>query len=159
MVIPLSIVASVAEPAQLAAIRSHSKPLVGTEEGVPSNHAELFRELSNISVVVPGSIAILVVDLMVRLLWDSNETSVVRVVEIEVWHPVVALVGHRRDSCACSSLCLRKVHACCETVTADDGVNVVGWNDAGTDNWVRSFDYEGHAAAFEDEVGTLLSLD
>ena len=159
MVIALSVVTAVAKPAQLAAIRSHRKSLIGAVQSISSDHAEFLRELSDISVIDTSTISVLVVDLVVRLFGNSDEAAVLGVLEVQVGHPVVALVGNGRNSAARSLLCLSEVHACGKAISANDRVNVVGRDYTRAENWIRSFNYERHATAFENKVGTLLSHD
>ena len=77
-----------AEPLEAHAIGAHERGVFGTKRSVASHHAKFFGKFLDVGVIFIVPFAVLVIDLHIGLLWNTNEGVVGRVLEIENRRPL-----------------------------------------------------------------------
>jgi hypothetical protein len=83
--------------------------------------AELLRSLCDVRVV---AISTLIVDFVLGLFWHMDEATIVGFLEVQIRHPVIALIGDWRYCTASSGLRLRKVHCGSESIPSHHGMHI-----------------------------------
>ena len=79
-------VASVASPSKLTSVRAHGHRIIASSSHASGNHFELLGELDDIAIELARTVAVLVVNLVVRLLGNTGEGSVPGILEVKVGH-------------------------------------------------------------------------